>query len=74
MWATISTLLATYLALRQFGVAEERAADWADAAAVLVAVLLLWRAMRIEVLAGVGRRSPAHSHDRFGRIRDWRRS
>ncbi|MEV4494508.1 hypothetical protein AB0J84_02220 [Micromonospora arborensis] len=29
MWATLSTLLATYLALRQFGVAEDPAADWA---------------------------------------------
>ncbi|PYC64263.1 hypothetical protein C7C45_30780 [Micromonospora arborensis] len=51
MWATISTLLATYLVLRQFGVAEEHAADWADAAAVLVAVLLLWRAMRKNVVS-----------------------
>ncbi|MBM7494782.1 heme A synthase [Micromonospora luteifusca] len=49
MWATISTLLATYLVLRQFGVAEERAADWAGAAAVVVAVLVLWRAVRHNV-------------------------
>ncbi|MEV1320505.1 hypothetical protein AB0J14_31025 [Micromonospora arborensis] len=49
MWATISTLLATYLVLRQFGVAEDPAADWADAAAALVAVLVLWRAVRHDV-------------------------
>ncbi|WP_406065493.1 hypothetical protein [Micromonospora sp. NBC_00860] len=46
MWASISTLLATYLVLRQFGVAEDPAADWADASAALVAVLVLWRAVR----------------------------
>ncbi|MEU7799322.1 hypothetical protein AB0B10_08640 [Micromonospora arborensis] len=49
MWATISTLLATYLVLRQFDVAEDPAADWADAAAALVAVLVLWRAVRHDV-------------------------
>ncbi|MET7670396.1 hypothetical protein [Micromonospora luteifusca] len=51
MWATILTLLATYLALRQFGVAENRSADWADAAAALVAVLLLWHAVRKNVVS-----------------------
>ncbi|SCF19217.1 hypothetical protein [Micromonospora chokoriensis] len=46
MWATLVILLTTYLALRQIGIAENRADDWANAAAAFVAVVLLWRVAR----------------------------
>lgn len=49
MWATPVILVTTYLALSQIGVAENRAADWANAAAAFVAVVLLWRAARRDV-------------------------
>ncbi|MEU7754233.1 hypothetical protein [Micromonospora sp. NPDC049171] len=51
MWATVLVLLAAFVALSRVGIAEERAADWAAAAAALVGVLMLWRAVRENVVS-----------------------